>query len=200
MPGRTDSNRPADWLWIAQGRLRFGRGVRLLSPAVLREVTLAEWARFRDIAAMKPVLLLSLAVLLGSSAFGQSARQLTRRIAPLTQPPAPRAQPGAAGAIVGGTAVAVPADPAKVAAEKQKTESNLIKYHRQRAEAGSDNAQYELGMRYLTGAGVPKDEKIGRDWIDKAAKGGNAKAVKKLQELGPAPAQPVETKTAAPAK
>src|SRR5687767_6808364 len=85
---------------------------------------------------------------------GPGARTLTRKIAP---PPPPPARPGvsgggaAYGGGVGAVAPARPADPAKIQAEKQKSESDLIKYHRQRAEAGSDNAQYELGVRYLTG-------------------------------------------------
>lgn len=143
---------------------------------------------------MKASLLLCLGVLTVSQALAQySATTLTRKVAPRPQPAAPAggaysgggASPGA-GYAAGATVV----DPAKVAAQKQKTESDLIKYHRQRAEAGSDSAQFELGMRYLAGNGVEKDEKLGRQWLEKSAKAGNIKAVKKLEELGPAPAEP----------
>lgn len=149
---------------------------------------------------MKTSLLLVAGVLALSQAYGQySATQLTRKVAPRPQP----AQPAPAGGAYGAgysTAAAAPVDPAKVAAQKQKTESDLIKYHRQRAEAGSESAQYELGMRYLAGNGVEKNEKLGREWLEKAAKQGNPKAVKKLEELGPAPAEPATSASpAAPA-
>jgi TPR repeat protein len=74
-------------------------------------------------------------------------------------------------------------DPAKVAAQKSKSERDLLEWQKKRAEAGSDNAQYELGVRYLTGNGVDKDEKVGMEWLTKAAKSGNFQAKKKLEEL-----------------
>ena len=132
---------------------------------------------------MKASLFIAVAALAVIPSFAQySATTLTRKVAP-RPPPAPLARPAAPGVAA---APAAPADPAKVRAEKQKSESDLIKYHRQRAEAGSDNAQYELGMRYLAGNGIAKDEKLGREWLEKSAQAGNAKAVKKLEELGPA--------------
>jgi TPR repeat protein len=137
---------------------------------------------------MKASLLLVAGALAMSQTFAQySATQLTRKVAPRPQQAAPAG--GAAGA--GYAAPAAPVDPAKVAAQKQKTESDLIKYHRQRAEAGSESAQYELGVRYLTGNGVEKNEKLGREWLEKSAKQGSPKAVRKLEELGPAPAETV---------
>jgi hypothetical protein len=139
---------------------------------------------------MKASLPLYAAALLCLPVYGQTVNQATRRIAPLLPPPPPRAQPGSAGAQGAAGAVAQPVDPAKVAAQKQKTESDLIKYHRQRAEAGSDNAQYELGIRYLSGNGVERDEKLGREWLSKSAKAGNPKAAKKLEELRPKPNRP----------
>jgi hypothetical protein len=141
---------------------------------------------------MKSALFLSLAVLAALPAFGQySATTLTRKVAPRPQPA--RAPVGGTGGIVA-QRPATPVDPAKVQAQKKKTESDLVKYHRQRAEAGSDNAQYELGVRYLIGNGLDKDEKLGREWLAKSAKSGNAKAVKKLAELGPPKDEPKETK------
>lgn len=132
--------------------------------------------------------------------FGQySARRLTRRIAPQTRPapapsqptpapvpapvpvqPAPQPVYRAAPAAV---APSTPVDPAKVAAQKSKSERDLLEWQKKRAEAGSDNAQYELGVRYLTGNGVDKDEKVGMEWLTKAAKSGNFQAKKKLEEL-----------------
>jgi TPR repeat protein len=58
-----------------------------------------------------------------------------------------------------------------------------LAWQKKRAEEGSDNAQYELGVRYLTGNGVDQDEKLGKEWLEKAAKNGNPKATKKLEEL-----------------
>jgi len=37
------------------------------------------------------------------------------------------------------------------------------------AERGDADAQFELGLRYLTGEGMKKDEKIGLQWMEKAA-------------------------------
>lgn len=144
---------------------------------------------------MKALLIFCLGALTVSQALAQySAGQLTRKVAPRPQPAQPAGGGGYAGGAAGGGVTVV--DPAKVAAQKQKTESDLIKYHRQRAEGGSDSAQFELGMRYYTGNGVEKDEKLGREWLEKSAKAGNIKAIDKLKELGSAPA-PVPAPAAA---
>ena len=37
------------------------------------------------------------------------------------------------------------------------------------AAKGDADAQFELGLRYLTGEGLKKDEKIGKEWMEKAA-------------------------------
>jgi len=146
---------------------------------------------------MKTPLVVVIGLLTVLPSFGQySARRLTRKVAPQPAPthqpvqpqPAPQQAPAAAPQAVYRAPATVltpsaPADPAKVAAQKSKSERDLIEWQKQRAEAGSDNAQYELGMRYLTGNGVDQDEKIGREWIKKAAKNGNAQASKKLAEL-----------------
>lgn len=150
---------------------------------------------------MKIVCLCLLAALSLANAHAQSARQLTKRIAPLTTPPAPRAVPGTGGAAAAaGVAPSAPANPAVVAAQKSQTDKNLIDYQKKRAEAGSDNAQYELGLRYLTGNGVELDEKLGREWLAKSAKNGNLQAAKKLKELKPLdnpPAEPAKAPTPA---
>lgn len=113
-------------------------------------------------------------------ASAQSARQLTRKIVPQQQQPAP-ARPGAAP----GAAVrpATPVDAAKIKEHQSQTEKNLVEYQLKRAEAGSGHAQYELGVRYLTGKGVEKDEKLARKWLQKSAQGKNPNALKKLKEL-----------------
>jgi TPR repeat protein len=147
---------------------------------------------------MKRAVILSLvAFLFGVTSHAQySARKLTRRIAPQLPPPpaqpgrpapavpnAPAANPGvpAARPIVTGPTV-----PQKTPEQKEEADKKLLEYQKGRAEKGSDNAQYELGMRYLTGKGVEKDEKQAREWLQKAADGGNSMAKKKLAELQPA--------------
>jgi TPR repeat protein len=155
--------------------------------------------------AMRTILLAVVVVAAAASSFGQiyGARRYTQRIAPQLQPPPqqqpqqqqtqqpnqqqnvipqpPVAYPQYQYAV---TAPAKPVDPVKAAAEKARNEEKQFEYFRKRAEEGSDHAQYELGVRYLAGKGVAPDEKLGREWLAKAAKNGNSQAVKKLAELG----------------
>jgi TPR repeat protein len=156
---------------------------------------------------MRTILLAALLLGLGSSSYAQySARTLTRRIAPQVRPPpptyqqqqqqqqpAPQQPPPQANPNYQqqqyqqyqyAATPARPVDPAKAAAEKAKNEEKQFEYFRKRAEEGSDHAQYELGVRYLAGKGVAPDEKLGREWLGKAAKNGNTQATKKLAELG----------------
>ena len=73
--------------------------------------------------------------------------------------------------------------------------SQVLNVYKRRADEGSDDAQYQLGVRYLTGKGTAKNEKLGREWLGKAAKQGHSQASKKLAELGPE----VQKSAAAPA-
>lgn len=50
----------------------------------------------------------------------------------------------------------------------------------QAAENGDPEAQYNLGLIYLEGNGVKKNEKLGAGWIQKAANQGHIEAKKKL--------------------
>jgi TPR repeat protein len=86
-----------------------------------------------------------------------------------------------------------PAEQAKAQIQKNKNDVKQFEYYKRRAEEGSDHAQYELGQRYLAGKGTDVDEKLGREWLAKAAKQGYAPAAKKLAELGPAPASTAVT-------
>lgn len=45
------------------------------------------------------------------------------------------------------------------------------------AAGGAAEAQFELGSRYLRGAGVPRDPKTGLDWLERAARQGHVKAM-----------------------
>ena len=51
----------------------------------------------------------------------------------------------------------------------------LVGLH-QRAVSGDASAQLDLGLRYVTGKGIPPDERAALRWIGKAAAQGNAAA------------------------
>lgn len=75
------------------------------------------------------------------------------------------------------------ADLAKTAAEKEAADKRVLEFQMKRAEVGSPTAQYELGMRYLTGKGVEKNLTEARKWLEAAAKQDNIWAKRKLKEL-----------------
>jgi TPR repeat protein len=148
--------------------------------------------------AMKAPVLLTVALLTALPALAQySATTLTRKIVPQPQQPPRPAQPQYAPA-----PVAAPQRPptekelVKAKADKSKNEVKQFDFYKRRAEEGSDHAQFELGMRYLTGKGTDPSDKLGREWLAKSAKQGYPQAKKKLDELGPEAAP--ETKPGAP--
>ena len=125
-----------------------------------------------------------------------SARRLTRRVAPQQQPaPAPAdpatqpaavpAPPPAPAPVVRPLPVRVvpPVDPEKAKAAKEEALRKTVEFQKKRAEEGSESAQYELGLRYLKGEGVEKDEATGRKWLELSAKNGYSAATKKLDDL-----------------
>ena len=59
-----------------------------------------------------------------------------------------------------------------------------IEFQKKRAAEGSPSAQYELGMRYLKGDGVEKDEAAGMKLLEESARQDYTLAKKKLEELG----------------
>jgi type IV secretory pathway VirB10-like protein len=143
-----------------------------------------------------PALVSGLAILaLASSLHAQSARQLTRKIVPPPSPQPPAGQSAAPAkpapptppATPGSPSTAVPAPPPPADAEKarQETIRKTVEFQKKRAEDGSAAAQYDLGLRYLKGDGVEKDEKTGRKWIETSATNGYSLAIKKLEELTP---------------
>jgi TPR repeat protein len=109
-----------------------------------------------------------------------SARALTRRIAPQTGQTVPAPAPGRPPAAAGAPVVV---DPAKVQEGKDDAERKRIEYQKKKAEEGVSYAQYDLGMRYLTGNGVEKNYEVGKKWITAASTNGYASATKKLEEL-----------------
>ncbi len=54
--------------------------------------------------------------------------------------------------------------------------SPLLQEVIKKAEEGDYNAQYDLGHRFITGAGVPQSHAKARAWYEKAAQGGNVLA------------------------
>jgi TPR repeat protein len=120
---------------------------------------------------------------------GQSPRQLTRRIVPPTNNPpagaAPAARPAPPAAVPAATNSAVPAPPPPADPEKARQENlrKTIEFQKKRAAEGSPSAQYELGLRYLNGDGVEKDEAAGRKFLEDSARQDYTLAKKKLEEL-----------------
>jgi hypothetical protein len=150
---------------------------------------------------MKSLLLVTVAVAAAIPSFAQySARTLTSKIVPQQQP-APPPRPAQQGVAV---QAAPPrplteAEQAKLRLQKDKNEVKQFDFYKRRAEEGSDDAQYQLGMRYLAGKGTPPDEKLAREWFEKAAKQGHKQAGQKLAELGPVAVAAQSEVTAAPA-
>ena len=78
----------------------------------------------------------------------------------------------------------------KTEAEKAEMIRKTIEFQKKRADEGSATAQYDLGIRYLTGDGVRKDRKLALQWLGKAADQGHTQATKKrddLQKENPSP-------------
>src|SRR6185295_2803513 len=73
-----------------------------------------------------------------------------------------------------------PVDPVKAKAAKEEGVRKAIEFEKKGAAEGSESAQYELGMRYLRGDGVEKDEAVGRKWLEESSKNGYGPATKKL--------------------
>lgn len=150
---------------------------------------------------MKSLVLVTLAVAAAVPSFAQySARTLTSKIVPQPQQPAPVARPQYAPPVQAAPPRALtPAEAAKAKLQNDKNAVKQFDFYKRRADEGSDHAQYELGLRYLEGKGTKADEKLGREWLAKAAKQGHTQATKKLAELGPEPKK-VAAAAAAPAK
>ena len=75
---------------------------------------------------------------------------------------------------------------ARIKADRERLNRNALNWQQERAAAGSATAQRSLGMRYLTGDGVEKDEARGMDLLRKGAAGGDSAAQKELAKREPA--------------
>jgi TPR repeat protein len=115
---------------------------------------------------------------------GTSPRTLVRPIAPYVRPQPPVAHP-AGGAAATAAAPKGPATAAELEEKQAKLsieEKKKLQWQMDRAEKGSDTAQYTVGMRYLEGQGVEKDLKKAHKWLAESAKQGNPEAKKALAE------------------
>lgn len=150
---------------------------------------------------MKTLVLVTLAMTVAIPSFAQySATRLTRKVVP--QQPAQPARPApqyAAPQPAAPPRELTPEEAAKAQLKQNKNDVKQFEFYKRRAGEGSDDAQYQLGLRYLTGKGTKKDEKLGREWLGKAAKQGHAQASKKLEELGPEIQKTVAAPAAVPA-
>lgn len=66
---------------------------------------------------------------------------------------------------------------------KEERERKVVEFQKKRAAEGSAVFQYDLGIRYLNGQGVEKDEVLAREWLAKSAAQGHLPAQRKLREL-----------------
>lgn len=74
-------------------------------------------------------------------------------------------------------------DPRPLSPQQMKIESNRVAWLRSEATNGVASAQYDLGMRYLSGKGVGKDQALAREWLEKAAAKGHTYAKRALGGL-----------------
>ncbi len=172
---------------------------------------------------MKTSRLILLGAVLGEIVFLSSAqaqiyspRRLTRPIAPQMQrapaqtparqpppsTPAPTAPTAPTAPAVSAPAlrpvVRPPIDPAVAKAAREEADRKAFEFQKKRAEEGSESAQYELGMRYLKGEGVEKDEALARKWLTQSSKNGYTPATRRLEELDKAALAPADPKASKP--
>ena len=125
-----------------------------------------------------------------SSRPATASRSGAQSLAQPTRPVPVVAPPVAAGATVAPRPF-VPSldpDPEAVRAFKESIREKVVASQKANAERGAPTAQYDLGMRYLTGDGVEQDLRLARAWLEAAAIQGNAQAGRKLAALSADPA------------
>ena len=157
-----------------------------------------------------PLVLLLVELLVSPSAYGQNynrAKGMARGVAPSrnpsppfrsapSQPPVPPATPApTTNPPAQGPPTAVPGrsrvvEPPRIKIDKEEVLKRTVEFQKKKAEEGSATSQYDLGMRFLKGEGVQKDDEAGLKWLKEAAKNGNNQAIKKLKELDEAKTQP----------
>ncbi len=119
------------------------------------------------------------------SSYGTTApRAPQAAAAPVAAPMAPpTALPVAAPAQPGAKTAAPVAAPAPARKSDPEREQRIINFQRQNAVSGNPSSQYDLGMRYVKGDGVEKDDKQAMEWLKLAAQNGNSRAQKELTAL-----------------
>ena len=70
-----------------------------------------------------------------------------------------------------------------ISATKEEQEVKIIAFQKKNAADGLPSAQFDLGMRFLTGNGVEKNPATARKWLAAAAKQGHSEAARKLETL-----------------
>ncbi len=71
------------------------------------------------------------------------------------------------------------------AAAKEDLAMRLLKWQKGLAEEGSVYGEYQMGLRYRDGNGVPRDLEKAREWLRKAADHGDKDAATELAKLPP---------------
>ena len=56
-------------------------------------------------------------------------------------------------------------------------------WYRKAAEQGSSEAQYNLGVMYHYGQGVPQNQSVAKEWFDKACHNGSQQGCDAYQKL-----------------
>jgi TPR repeat protein len=75
-------------------------------------------------------------------------------------------------------------------AAEAATDARVAKFQQQNADRGSGGAQYELGMRYLTGKGVETNRMLAFHWLKSACTNGESSASNALLKLNIQPTPP----------
>lgn len=137
---------------------------------------------------MKALLILLSLSFFTVTSFGQatSAREIVKKTVPKDQRTPPPSAAATSPAAPSSQPKTVAPVRVKTDADKLEMEKKTVEFLTQRAKGGSASAQYDLGLRYIEGKGVDKSEKEGRKWLEAAAKQGDTKAVKKIEELAKA--------------
>ncbi len=115
------------------------------------------------------------------SSYGSSAPRGPQPVAAPVAPPT--ALPVAAPAQPGAKAAPPVVAPAPARKPDPEREQRVINFQRQNAVSGNPSSQYDLGMRYVKGDGVEKDDKQAMEWLKLAAQNGNSRAQKELTAL-----------------
>jgi len=116
---------------------------------------------------------------------GQPATPTTLIVPAPMAPPRPVAAPPPPGSRLPTLEqVLAPASPAKRSdAQQEALARRVIGMQLARAAEGSPAAQFDLGVRYMNGDGVPKDFELARKWLTESALNGHSPAARKLAEL-----------------